>query len=198
MLYEPVWCYSVFSVFSLFHRPRHILLHQLGSSCLSTLCTESNPHISLLPPTRDSLRAIRYFLNMSSFPNWPSMIIVVVGQESIPLPSLSSAPVSSSIDSRALLSLVTEGTVEHYWKEQVVSKIRQSLFRLPSGQSLLVRVLTVEAWWNTQIRKQLMELSSRDPSLDQVKTDIVLWSLLFPKPGQLVTFCRAFAQLRRV
>ena len=126
------------------------------------------------------------------------MIIVVVGQESIPLPSLSSAPVSSSIDSHALLSLVTEGTVEHYWKEQVVSKIRQSLFRLPSGQSLLVRVLTVETWWNTQIRKQLMELSSRDPSLDQVKTDIVLWSLLFPKPGHLVTFCRAFAQLRRV
>ena len=136
-------------------------------------------------------------MSSSSFV-WPSLIITAIGRDSFSPPSIFSAPVSPDMDSRALRCFIMQDTLGHCWTRHAISEISHSLFQLPSTQSLLVRVLTIEAWWNTQIQKQLMELPTRHPSLGQVRTDIVLWSLFFPAPDHLVTFCRAFTRLRSV
>ena len=135
---------------------------------------------------------------MPSTSTLPSLIIVAIGQDSLSPPSLSATTVPSDFNPSTLRSWITQGTFRHRWKEHVVSDISQLLFRLDSTQSLLVRVLTIEAWWDTQIQKQLMELSISDPPLNQVRTNIVLWSLLFPEPSYLVAFCHAFTQLGSV
>lgn len=127
-----------------------------------------------------------------------NVVISVVGQYTISPPSLSSTPIPPSTDPRALRSLTPQTATRQEWTNSEASDIRESILRETPMHSLLVRVLTVEGWWHTPIRKSLMKLPTDQFPQVQIVTDLVLQSIIFPSLEELLRLCKCFSQLCRL